>query len=54
MDGGLDIAWLGCYGVYMTRHGREHVEGGAGKGDEDSFAVRKVGELAIVEDMELN
>jgi len=45
---------LGCYGIQLTRHGREGVEGGAGKGDEDSFAVRKFRELAVVEDWELD
>jgi len=35
VEGGLDIAQLGCYGVQLTRHGGERVEGGAGKGDED-------------------
>jgi len=30
VDGLLDIAQLACYGVKLTRHGREHVEGRAG------------------------
>jgi len=35
-------------------HGRERVEGGAGKGDEDRLAVRQAGELMIVEDREFD
>ena len=50
----MDIDQLGCYGVEQTRHGREGVEGGAGMGDEDCFAVRKLSELMIVENRELN
>ena len=53
MEGGLDITQLGCYGVQLTRHGGERVEGGAGKGDEDRFAIRQTGELVVVEDREL-
>ena len=53
MEGGLDISQLGCYGVQLTRHGGDRVEGGAGKGDEDRLAVRQAGELVIVEDREL-
>jgi len=45
---------LGCYGVKLTRHGRERVEGGAGKGDENRLPVRQAGELVIVEDRELD
>jgi len=45
---------LGCYGVELTRHGRERVESGAGKGDENGLAVRQAGELMIVEDRELD
>ena len=37
----------------MTRHGRECVEGGAGKGDENRLTVRQAGELVIVEDRDL-
>jgi len=53
VEGGLDITQLGCYGVQLTGHGGERVEGGAGKGDEDRLAVRQTGELVIVEDREL-
>jgi len=53
VEGGLNIAQLGCYHVQLTRHGGERVEGGAGKGDEDRLAVRQAGELMIVEDREL-
>ena len=45
---------MGCYGVELTRHGRERIEGAAGKGDENRFAVRQAGELVIVEDGELD
>jgi len=45
---------LGRYGVELTRHGRERVEGGAGKGDENRLTVRQAGELVIVEDGELD
>ena len=54
MEGGLYITQLGCYGVQLTRHGGERVEGGAGEGDEDRLAVRQTGELVIVEDRELS
>jgi len=54
VEGGLNIAQLGCYSVQLTRHGGERVEGGAGKGDEDRLAVRQAGELMIVEDRELS
>ena len=27
VDGLLDVAQLGCYGVELTRHGRERVQG---------------------------
>jgi len=54
VEGGLNIAQLGCYGVQLTRHGGERVEGGAGKGDEDRFAVRQAGQLMIIEDRELS
>ena len=37
----------------LTRHGRECVEGGAGKGDENRFAIQEAGELVVVEDGEL-
>jgi len=45
---------LGCYGVKLTRHGHERIEGGAGKGEENRFSVRKAGELVIVDDWELD
>jgi len=45
---------LGCYGVQLTHHGGERVEGGAGKGYEERLAVRQAGELVIVEDRELS
>ena len=45
---------MGCYGVQLTRHGGESVEGGAREGDEDRLAVRQAGELVIVEDRELS
>ena len=45
---------MGCYGVELTRHGHERVEGGAGKGDENGLAVRQAGELMIVGDRELD
>jgi len=54
VEGGLNIAQLGCYGVQLTRHGGERVEGGAGKGDEDRLAVRQAGQLMIIEDRELS
>ena len=53
MEGGLDITQLGCYGVQLTCHGGERVQGGAGNGDEDRLAVRQTGALVIVEDREL-
>jgi len=35
-------------------HGRECIEGGAGKGDENRLSVRQAGELVVVEYWELN
>jgi len=52
-NGSLDIAQLGCYGLVLTCHGRERVQGGAGEGDEDRLAVRKARELVVVENREL-
>jgi len=45
---------LGCYGVELTRHGRERVQGGAGEGNEDHLPVRQFRELVIVEDWNLD
>jgi len=45
---------LGCYGVQLTRPGREGIETRAGEGDEDCLAVREAVELVVVKDWELD
>ena len=44
---------MGCYGVQLTRHGGERVQGRAAEGEKDGLAIREFGKLVIVEDREL-
>jgi len=45
---------LGCYGVQLTRRGREGIESRAGEGDEHGLTIREAGELDVVVDRELD
>jgi len=44
---------LVCYGVQLTRHGGERIQGRAAEGEEDGLAIREFEELVIAEDGEL-
>jgi len=45
---------LGCYGVQLTRPGREGIESRAGEGDEDRLTIGEAGELVVVVYRELD